>query len=83
MTVAPEAGSERMRLAINKGVTEEQILDGAVVVGESGASRFKLYFMIGLPGEEDDDVYAMARARQRDQGTPRRGAVTARASCSR
>lgn len=60
VTVAPEAGSERMRLAINKGVTEEQILEGAVRVGESGASRFKLYFMIGLPGEEDDDVYAMA-----------------------
>jgi radical SAM superfamily enzyme YgiQ (UPF0313 family) len=60
ITVAPEAGSERMRLAINKGVTEEQILEGASLVGESGASRFKLYFMIGLPGEEDDDVYAMA-----------------------
>ena len=60
VTVAPEAGSERMRLAINKGVTEEQILEGASMVGESGAARFKLYFMIGLPGEEDDDVRAMA-----------------------
>ncbi len=60
VTVAPEAGSERMRLAINKGVTEEQILEGAARVGEAGATRFKLYFMIGLPGEEDDDVYAMA-----------------------
>ncbi|HRC62605.1 MAG TPA: radical SAM protein [Dehalococcoidia bacterium] len=60
VTVAPEAGSERMRLAINKGVTEEQILEGAARVGEAGAARFKLYFMIGLPGEEDDDVYAMA-----------------------
>ena len=60
VTVAPEAGSERMRQAINKGVTEEQILDGATLVGESGARRLKLYFMIGLPGEEDDDVHAMA-----------------------
>lgn len=60
VTVAPEAGSERMRLAINKGVTEEQILEGATRVGEAGATRFKLYFMIGLPGEDDDDVYAMA-----------------------
>ena len=60
VTVAPEAGSERMRAAINKGVSEEQILRGATLVGESGARRFKLYFMIGLPGEEDDDVYAMA-----------------------
>ncbi len=60
VTVAPEAGSERMRLAINKGCTEEQILAGAAMVGEAGLARFKLYFMIGLPGEEDDDVYAMA-----------------------
>jgi radical SAM superfamily enzyme YgiQ (UPF0313 family) len=60
VTVAPEAGSERMRLAVNKGCTEEQILDGAAMVGEAGLARFKLYFMIGLPGEDDDDVYAMA-----------------------
>lgn len=60
VTVAPEAGSERMRQAINKGVDEEQILRGASMVGESGARRFKLYFMVGLPEEEDDDVYAMA-----------------------
>ena len=60
VTVAPEAGSERMREAINKGVSEEQILRGASMVGEAGLARFKLYFMIGLPGEEDDDVYALA-----------------------
>ena len=60
VTVAPEAGSERLRAAINKGVSEEQILDGAALVGESGARRLKMYFMIGLPGEEDDDVHAMA-----------------------
>ena len=60
VTVAPEAGSERMREAINKGVTEEQILRGAALVGEAGLTRFKLYFMIGLPGEEDDDVHALA-----------------------
>ena len=60
VTVAPEAGSERMRLAINKGVDEDQVLRGATMVGESGAARFKLYFMIGLPGETDDDVLAIA-----------------------
>ena len=60
VTVAPEAGSERMREAINKGVSEEQILRGAALVGEAGLTRFKLYFMIGLPGEEDDDVHALA-----------------------
>lgn len=60
VTVAPEAGSERMRLAINKGVAEDDILRAAEMVGRSGAARFKLYFMIGLPGEEDDDVHSMA-----------------------
>ena len=60
VTVAPEAGSERLREAINKGVSEEQILRGAALVGEAGLARFKLYFMIGLPGEDDDDVYALA-----------------------
>ena len=60
VTVAPEAGSERMRAAINKGVSEEQILRGAALVGEAGLTRFKLYFMIGLPGEEDDDIHALA-----------------------
>ncbi len=60
VTVAPEAGSERMRQAINKGVNDDHILRGADMVGRSGARRFKLYFMVGLPGEEDDDVYAMA-----------------------
>ena len=61
VTVAPEAGSERMREAINKGVSEEQVLRGAALVGEAGLTRFKLYFMIGLPGEEDDDVHALAQ----------------------
>jgi radical SAM superfamily enzyme YgiQ (UPF0313 family) len=60
VTVAPEAGSERLREAINKGVSEEQILHSAALVGEAGLTRFKLYFMIGLPGEEDDDVHALA-----------------------
>ena len=60
VTVAPEAGSERMREAINKGVSEEQVLRGAALVGEAALTRFKLYFMIGLPGEEEDDVHALA-----------------------
>ena len=68
VTVAPEAGSERMRLAINKGVTEEQIIEGARQVGAAGLQRFKLYFMIGLPGEEHDDVYALAALANRIKG---------------
>ena len=60
ITAAPEAGSERMRQAVNKGVDEAQILEGAALVGASGARRLKLYFMIGLPGEESEDVHAIA-----------------------
>ena len=60
VTLAPEAGSERMRLRINKEVSEEQILQAADKVGKAAMRRLKLYFMIGLPDEEDEDVQAMA-----------------------
>lgn len=60
ITVAPEAGSERMRTAINKALSEDQILEAADRVGAHGARRMKLYFMIGLPDEEDDDVQQLA-----------------------
>ena len=59
VTIAPEAGSERMRTMINKALSEDQILEAADKVGSAGMRRLKLYFMYGLPGEEDDDVHAM------------------------
>lgn len=55
-TLAPEAGSERMRTLINKGITEEDLLTGARHVYAAGWRLIKLYFMIGLPGETLDDV---------------------------
>ena len=61
VTLAPEAGSERMRTRINKEVTEQQILDAADQVGRAAMRRLKLYFMIGLPDEEDEDVQQMAQ----------------------
>ena len=61
VTLAPEAGSERMRAKINKAVTQDDILRAADVVGAAGMRRLKLYFMIGLPEEEDADVEEMAR----------------------
>ena len=61
VTLAPEAGSERMRQRINKAVSEEQIIAAADKVGAAAMSRLKLYFMIGLPDEEDADVEAMAQ----------------------
>lgn len=58
-TIAPEAGSERMRLAINKNLTEEQIIEGVTKLASSGIPNLKLYFMTGLPGEEMEDVEAI------------------------
>lgn len=55
-TIAPEAGSERMRTVINKGITEAQILSAAESLVKAGIMNLKLYFMIGLPGELPDDI---------------------------
>ena len=56
LTFAPEAGTQRMRDVINKNITEADLLDTARVAFEGGWRRLKLYFMIGLPTETDDDV---------------------------
>lgn len=60
LTFAPEAGSQRMRDVINKGLTEEVILDGARQAFRGGWNRVKLYFMLGLPGEREEDIEAIA-----------------------
>lgn len=60
LTFAPEAGSQHMRDVINKGLTEEDILKGAKDAFEGGWNRVKLYFMLGLPGEEDEDIAQIA-----------------------
>ncbi len=59
LTFAPEAGSQRMRNVINKGLTEEVILNGAGLAFEGGWQKVKLYFMLGLPGEEEADMRAI------------------------
>ena len=59
-TFAPEAGSQRLRDVINKGVSDEEIVDCAELAFRHGWSSLKLYFMIGLPGETMDDVLAIA-----------------------
>lgn len=56
MTVAPEAGSERMRAAINKGITEEHVYNAIELAASAGMRNIKLYYMIGLPGEADEDI---------------------------
>jgi radical SAM family uncharacterized protein/radical SAM-linked protein len=60
LTFAPEAGTQRMRDVINKNVTEEQLLETAERTFSRGFDRMKLYFIIGLPTEEDEDVLGIA-----------------------
>ena len=60
LTFAPEAGSQRLRNVINKGLTEEVILKGAADAFESGWNRVKLYFMLGLPTETVEDMEGIA-----------------------
>ena len=59
LTFAPEAGSQRMRDVINKGITKEDILAGSEMAFKGGWSKVKLYFMLGLPGETDEDMKAI------------------------
>lgn len=60
LTFAPEAGTQRMRNVINKGLTEEDILTGAAKAFAGGWNKVKLYFMLGLPMEEAEDVRGIA-----------------------
>ena len=61
LTFAPEAGSQRLRDIINKGLTDSDLLNGVRKAMKNGFKKIKLYFMIGLPGEEDEDIIGIAR----------------------
>lgn len=61
LTFAPEAGSQRMRNVINKGLTEDDIISGAGQAFEGGWTKVKLYFMLGLPTETEEDMKEIAR----------------------
>jgi radical SAM superfamily enzyme YgiQ (UPF0313 family) len=81
VTVAPEAGSERMRRVINKNLTEAEILRAAEWLTEGGVEALKLYVMVGLPTETDADVdgivdlTAKVRARLMASGSPKVGRI--------
>ena len=64
-TIAPEAGTQRMRDVINKNVTEEDVLKSCAVAFEEGWSAMKMYFMIGLPTETEEDVRGIAELGRR------------------
>ena len=59
ITIAPETGSDRLRRVVNKTVTNDEILDRAELIFASGIENLKLYYMIGLPTETDDDLVAI------------------------
>jgi radical SAM superfamily enzyme YgiQ (UPF0313 family) len=77
ITIAPEAGSDRMRRVINKTVTTDEILDRADVIFRNGIENLKLYYMIGLPTETDEDLVAI-----RDLTTPARAGRSGRSSAA-
>lgn len=80
LTFAPEAGTQRMRDVVNKNVTEEQLMETARRVFSRGWKKMKLYFMIGLPTEEDEDVLGIVQtgARALDVARHERGRKDAR-----
>lgn len=65
LTFAPEAGTQRLRDVINKNVTEEEILNTCRIAFEGGYSLVKLYFMLGLPDETDEDIEGIANLAQK------------------
>ncbi|MFI5176914.1 MAG: radical SAM protein [Vicinamibacterales bacterium] len=77
ITIAPETGSDRLRRVINKTVTNDEVLDRAGLIFRSGIENLKLYYMIGLPTETDEDLVAIRdltleiRARMLDAARPR------------
>jgi len=65
ITIAPEAGSDRLRRTIGKPITEEQILEGVTTAAVAGIRKIKFYFMVGLPNEGDEDIEAVVSLAKR------------------
>jgi radical SAM family uncharacterized protein/radical SAM-linked protein len=82
LTFSPEAGTQRMRDLVNKNVTEDDILESAQRVFSRGHQRMKLYFMIGLPTETDEDVIGIVETAARVQQVGRRYLRSARVVAS-
>lgn len=61
IAIAPEAGSERLRRQLNKTFTDDEVIQAAVMLAEGGIVNIKLYIMVGLPGETDEDIDALCR----------------------
>jgi radical SAM superfamily enzyme YgiQ (UPF0313 family) len=75
VTLAPEAGSLEMRNVVNKGMSDAEILDAVRLVTEAGFTKLKLYFLIGLPNEEDADAEAIVDISVRIRSTMKSGTL--------
>jgi len=82
LTFAPEAGSERLRKAINKSITDEDILDTISTALEKGWTNFKLYFMVGLPTESMEDIEGIVNLVNRIRRLKNRGQTKIKCSVS-
>lgn len=86
LTLAPEVATDRLRRIINKGIADQDLFEGAEEAWRSGFTNIKLYFMIGIPGENDDDVAGIIRMaeecsrRRKQAGLQGNGHVTASVS---
>lgn len=76
ISMAPEAGTERLRDHIDKKITEKDILETAALIFEHGIQRLRLYFMVGLPSETDEDIEGLVDLVRAVRKTSRRGGIT-------
>ncbi|MCC6503431.1 MAG: radical SAM protein [Deltaproteobacteria bacterium] len=73
ITLAPEAGSSRMRDIVNKGITEEEVMESVRLIAEAGFTRLKLYFLVGLPCETDEDALGISELTKKIREVFRKG----------
>lgn len=76
ITIAPEAGTERLRRGINKDMSDECLVECARLVNEAGFRRMKLYYMVGLPSETEEDVRAIGELTMRIKDELKGGSVS-------
>src|SRR5574340_937152 len=76
VSIAPEAGTDRLRKVINKRITEEDILETAQLILDGGISTLRLYFMIGLPTEEPADIEGLVALVKKVRSRSRKGKIT-------
>ncbi|MBI5237166.1 MAG: radical SAM protein [Deltaproteobacteria bacterium] len=76
ITLAPEAGTERMRNVVNKGITDAEIMESIRLIAEAGFLKVKLYYLIGLPSETDIDAEGIVELTLRIKEVMKRGEIT-------